>query len=94
MPGQIRVTPEELSALGTECAKASDAIATALNALNKQMNTTLPNWEGQASGKFQGEWATHSGNLGKAQLAINELGTAASKLAENYVAADQSYGSA
>lgn len=86
----IRVTPAELRALNSKCRTESGRIDEVKQQVTQAVTST--DWDSPAAQKFRSNWnADFRPALDKLSQALQELGMAASRMADNYDATEAAY---
>lgn len=87
---KIQVTPENLRQIGTTCKKQAREVAAVKTSVNGVIVGS--GWESPAARKFKADWNTHYVKaLKELERALQELGTAAERMASNYESTEAAY---
>lgn len=87
--GGIRVTPQDLIDLGKVCSTKAGELGSLVTVLESKVAGTQ--WESEAATRFKGDWREYKASMDKLRTALDELGTASAKMADNYTRADAAY---
>ena len=89
MAGTIDVDPAAVSKLGSTCISTAGEIAHIVQTLGSQVKNV--HWRSAAKARFDGDWAQHEANLRKLMSQLEEIGSAAKMMGQNYSQADEAY---
>jgi WXG100 family type VII secretion target len=87
--GLIRVTPEQLAAVGTRLQSGSAGIETTLSQLASAVAPLGSDWAGLAQARFQSLWAQWQSSSRALQQALGDLATLMQGAAADYAANEQ-----